>query len=280
MLVKVVITAAGKGTRLLPFTKEIPKEMMPIFSRYGSKEKIVRPILEVIYEQLYSAGGRNFSIIIDKRKDAIRKYFTMDKKFLNELDKKQKRTILKFYQHLEKSKINWVNQKSQLGFGHAVKISERYVGKDDFIVHAGDAVIISKNRHPISRLIDIGKNDPEISAVILCKKVKDAKRYGVPEIEKSSKSYDIVKNVVEKPKKPKSDLGILPLYYFKDDIFNSLKKIKPGRLNEYQLTDAIQKLIENNKKVVAIKLQKNEYELDVGTVATLKSTQEISYKYG
>ncbi len=277
---KVVITAAGKGTRLLPFTKEIPKEMMPIFSRYGSKEKIVRPILEVIYEQLYSAGGRNFSIIIDKRKDAIRKYFTMDKKFLNELDKKQKRTILKFYQHLEKSKINWVNQKSQLGFGHAVKISERYVGKDDFIVHAGDAVIISKNRHPISRLIDIGKNDPEISAVILCKKVKDAKRYGVPEIEKSSKSYDIVKNVVEKPKKPKSDLGILPLYYFKADIFNSLKKIKPGRLNEYQLTDAIQKLIENNKKVVAIKLQKNEYELDVGTVATLKSTQEISYKYG
>jgi len=278
--VKVVITAAGKGTRLLPFTKEIPKEMMPIFSRYGSKEKIVRPILEVIYEQLYSAGGRNFSIIIDKRKDAIRKYFTMDKKFLNELDKKQKRTILKFYQHLEKSKINWVNQKSQLGFGHAVKLSERYVGKDDFIVHAGDAVIISKNRHPISRLVDIGKNDPEISAVILCKKVKDAKRYGVPEIEKSSKSYDIVKNVVEKPKKPKSDLGILPLYYFKDDIFNSLKKIKPGRLNEYQLTDAIQKLIENNKKVVAIKLQKNEYELDVGTVATLKSTQEISYKYG
>tara|TARA_B100000029_G_scaffold135175_2_gene129569 strand:- start:778 stop:1614 length:837 start_codon:yes stop_codon:yes gene_type:complete len=278
--VKVVITAAGKGTRLLPFTKEIPKEMMPIFSRYGSKEKIVRPILEVIYEQLYSAGGRNFSIIIDKRKDAIRKYFTMDKKFLNELDKKQKRTILKFYQHLEKSKINWVNQKSQLGFGHAVKLSERYVGKDDFIVHAGDAVIISKNRHPISRLIDIGKNDPEISAVILCKKVKDAKRYGVPEIEKSSKSYDIVKNVVEKPKKPKSDLGILPLYYFKADIFNSLKKIKPGRLNEYQLTDAIQKLIENNKKVVAIKLQKNEYELDVGTVATLKSTQEISYKYG
>ena len=277
---KVVITAAGKGTRLLPFTKEIPKEMMPIFSRYGSKEKIVRPILEVIYEQLYSAGGRNFSIIIDKRKDAIRKYFTMDKKFLNELDKKQKRTILKFYQHLEKSKINWVNQKSQLGFGHAVKISERYVGKDDFIVHAGDAVIISKNRHPISRLVDIGKNDPEISAVILCKKVKDAKRYGVPEIEKSSKSYDIVKNVVEKPKKPKSNLGILPLYYFKDDIFNSLKKIKPGRLNEYQLTDAIQKLIENNKKVVAIKLQKNEYELDVGTVATLKSTQEISYKYG
>ncbi len=277
---KVVITAAGKGTRLLPFTKEIPKEMMPIFSRYGSKEKIVRPILEVIYEQLYSAGGRNFSIIIDKRKDAIRKYFTMDKKFLNELDKKQKRTILKFYQHLEKSKINWVNQKSQLGFGHAVKLSERYVGKDDFIVHAGDAVIISKNRHPISRLIDIGKNDPEISAVILCKKVKDAKRYGVPEIEKSSKSYDIVKNVVEKPKKPKSDLGILPLYYFKADIFNSLKKIKPGRLNEYQLTDAIQKLIENNKKVVAIKLQKNEYELDVGTVATLKSTQEISYKYG
>tara|TARA_Y100000996_G_scaffold342522_1_gene280046 strand:+ start:764 stop:1600 length:837 start_codon:yes stop_codon:yes gene_type:complete len=278
--VKVVITAAGKGTRLLPFTKEIPKEMMPIFSKLNSKEKIVRPILEVIYEQLYSSGGRNFSIIIDKRKDAIKRYFTIDKKFLNELDGKQKRNILKFYQHLDKSKINWINQKKQLGFGHAVKLSEKYIGKDDFIVHAGDAVIISKNKHPISRLINIGKKDPEISAVILCKKVKDAKRYGVPEIEKSSRAYNIVKNVEEKPKKPKSNLGILPLYYFKSDIFDCLNKIKPGRLNEYQLTDAIQKLIENNKKVVAITLQKNEYELDVGTVATLKSTQEISYKYG
>ena len=277
---KVVITAAGKGTRLLPFTKEIPKEMMPIFSRINSKEKTIKPILEIIYEQLYSAGGRNFSIIIDRKKDAIKRYFTIDKKFLNDLDNKQRRNISKFYEHIEKSKINWIYQKKQLGFGDAVKLSEKYVGNEDFLVHAGDAVILSKNRHPILRLIDTVKNDPEVSAVLLCKKVKDPKRYGVPEIETSTRLHHIIKNVEEKPRKAKSNLGILPVYYFKADIFDCLKKIKPGRLNEYQLTDAIQKLIENNKKVVAITLQKNEYELDVGTIATLKSTQEISYKYG
>jgi len=278
--VKIVITAAGKGTRLLPFTKEIPKEMTPVFSKINSKNHTVRPILEIIYEQLYSAGGRDFTIIIDKKKDLIKRYFTMDKKFLKNLDNKQTKNISKFYNHLKNSKVNWVYQKKALGFGDAVRISEKYVKDEDFIVHAGDAYILTNGIHPISKLISTAKKDPEISAVLLCKKVVDSKRYGVPEIGSNKKNYKIVKNVEEKPKKPKSNLGILPIYYFKADIFECLKKIKPGRLNEYQLTDAIQKLIENNKKVVAITLEKNEYEVDVGIVATLKSAQEISFKHG
>ena len=185
-----------------------------------------------------------------------------------------------FYKRLEKSHLIWTNQTRPLGFGDAVKRTEKYVGNDNFIVHGGDVSIIGKSKHPISRLISTAKKDPEISAVLLCKKVLDSKRYGVPEIGSDKKIYKIVKNVEEKPKKPKSNLGILPIYYFKADIFECLKKIKPGRLNEYQLTDAIQKLIENNKKVVAITLEKNEYEVDVGTVATLKSAQEISFKHG
>ena len=277
---KIVITAAGRGTRLLPFTKEIPKEMTPVFSKINSGNLTVRPILEVIYEQLYSAGGRDFTVIIDKKKDLIKRYFTIDKKILKYLDSKQTKNISKFHNHLKNSKINWVYQKKALGFGDAVKISEKYVKDEDFIVHAGDAYILTNGIHPISRLISTAKKDPEICAVLLCKKVIDSKRYGVPEIGSNKKFYKIVKSVEEKPKKPKSKLGILPIYYFKADIFECLKKIKPGRLNEYQLTDAIQKLIENNKKVVAITLEKNEYEVDVGTVATLKSAQEISFKHG
>ncbi len=277
---KVVITAAGKGTRLLPFSKEIPKEMMPIFSKNNSNERVVKPILEIIYEQLYAMGGRDFSFIIDKNKDAIRKYFSIDKKFLNCLERTKRKEFTKYYNHLEKSKINWIYQRQQLGFGHAVKLSEKYVGKNDFILHAGDAVILSKKKHPIARLIDVAKDDPEISAVLLCKKVRDARRYGVPEIESTKNDIHMIKNVEEKPIKPKSNLGILPVYYFKKEIFSCLKKIKRGKLNEYQLTDAIQKLIENDKKVVTITLQKNEFELDVGTIGTLKSAQEISYKHG
>ena len=92
----------------------------------------------------------------------------------------------KFYQKLEKSHLIWINQNKPLGFGDAVKRAEKYVGKEDFIVHAGDVTILSNSKHPISRLIDTAKKHPEAKAILLCKKVKDSKRYGVPTIEKLS----------------------------------------------------------------------------------------------
>ena len=138
---KIVITAAGRGTRLLPFTKEIPKEMTPVFSKINSGNLTVRPILEVIYEQLYSAGGRDFTVIIDKKKDLIKRYFTIDKKILKYLDSKQTKNISKFHNHLKNSKINWVYQKKALGFGDAVKISEKYV-KDEVALNDGDEVAL------------------------------------------------------------------------------------------------------------------------------------------
>ena len=121
-------------------------------------------------------------------------------------------------------------------------------------------------------------NVPSEEITKLCKKVKDVKRYGVPTFGNSFGSYWSVKEVEEKPLKPKSNFGILPLYYFKSEIFDSLKKIKRGRGNEYQLTDAIQKLIDDGKNVVAIPLNHNEIEIDVGTVESYRFAQEISYK--
>ena len=99
-------------------------------------------------------------------------------------------------------------------------------------------------------------------------------------INKLSNNLFSVQEVIEKPNKPKSEFGILPLYYFKSDIFSSLKKIKPGKGKEFQLTDAIQNLIKNKQKVLAITLNKNEDEIDVGTVESYKSSQEITFKKG
>ena len=87
-----------------------------------------------------------------------------------------------------------------------------------------------------------------------------------------------VRGVVEKPDKPKSDFGILPLYYFKADIFSSIKKIKLGKGKEFQLTDCIQNLIKEKQKVLAITLNKNEEEIDVGTVESYKKSQEITFR--
>jgi len=275
---KIVITAAGKGTRLLPFTKEMPKEMMPIFSQTFTKNRVVLPLLQYIYEQLYSMNFRDYCFVVGREKRSIEDHFTPHETYLKELTGDYKKFIANFYQKLDKSHLIWINQNKPLGFGDAVKRTERYVGKDDFIVHAGDVTILSKSKHPIQRLIDTAKRNPDAKVILLCKKIKDSKRYGVPTVTKIDDSLFEVNQVVEKPDKPKSNFGILPLYYFRPEIFSSLKRIKKGKGKEYQLTDAIQNLIKEKQKVLTITLNKNEEEIDVGTVESYKNSQEITFR--
>ena len=275
-MTKVVITAAGKGTRLLPFTKEMPKEMMPIFSKSFSDEVIVTPLLQYIFEQLYSMNFRDFCFIVRKEKRSLEEHFKIQKSYLKDLPKDYKKIMNNFYKKIDNSKLTWINQNKQLGFGHAVKQAEKYIGKEDFIVHAGDATILSKSIHPVLRLINTAKKNPDAKVILLCKKVKNSKRYGVPTIKKSSNGILTVSEVIEKPNNPKSEFGILPLYYFRPEIFQSLKKIKTGKGGEFQLTDAIQNLIDQDHKVLAIKLEKHEKEVDVGTVESYKDSQKIS----
>jgi len=275
---KVVITAAGKGTRLLPFTKEMPKEMMPIFSNTFANKKVVLPLLQYIYEQLYSMNFRDYCFVVGREKRSIEDHFTPHEAYLKELSGDYKKNMKKFYEKLEKSHLVWINQNKPLGFGDAVKRAERYVGEGDFIVHAGDVTILSNTKHPILRLIETSKKNPDVEAILLCKEIKDFQRYGVPTVSKISSNLFSVNEVVEKPQKPKSNLGILPLYYFKSDIFSSLKKIKPGKGKEFQLTDAIQNLIDEKEKVLAISLNKNEEEVDVGTVESYRNAQDVTFR--
>ena len=277
-MTKVVITAAGKGTRLLPFTKEMPKEMMPIFSKSFTNKKVIMPLLQYVYEQMYSMNFRDYCFVVGRDKRSIEDHFTPHETYLKELTGDYKKYITGFYKKIEKSHLVWINQNKPLGVGDAVKRTVRDVGKEDFIVHAGDVTILSKGRHPVLRLIETAKKNPDAKAILLCKKVKDFKRYGVPTVDKINKDLFNVREVIEKPNKPKSNFGILPLYYFKSDIFSSLKNIKLGKGKEFQLTDGIEKLIENKQKVLAITLKENEEEVDVGTVESYKKSQEITFK--
>ena len=277
-MTKVVITAAGKGTRLLPFTKEMPKEMMPIFSEKFTNKKVIMPLLQYVYEQMYSMNFRDYCFVVGRDKRSIEDHFTPHETYLKELSGDYKKNIREFYKKIEKSHLVWINQNKPLGFGDAVKRAERYIGKEDFIVHAGDVTILSRLNHPIMRLIDTAKKNPEAKAILLCKKIKNSKKYGVPTVGKMSKNSFTVKEVIEKPDKPKSDFGILPLYYFKSEIFSSLKKIKKGKGSEFQLTDAIQNLIKEKHQVLAITLKKNEDEIDVGTVESYRNSQDITFR--
>ena len=277
-MIKVVLTAAGKGTRLLPYTKEMPKEMMPIFSKIHGNQRVVIPLLQYIFEQFHSAKIRDYCFVVGRDKRAIKDHFTPHQSYLNELSGNNKKMMSDFYKKLEHCHLTWINQNKPLGFGDAVKIAEKFVGNENFILHAGDVSIVSRSKHPILRLIDTAKKNPDASAILVCKKIRDAKRYGILQIKKNLPSVYLVEGVEEKPIRPKSNLGILALYYFKPEIFNSLKKTKRGKNNEFQLTDGIQQMINDGKKVLAIPLTKDDVEIDVGTVETYRNAQMSSYK--
>ena len=277
-VIKTVITAAGRGTRLLPFTKEMPKEMMPIFTKTHGNNRSVIPLLQYIFEQFYPMKIRDFCFVVGRDKRAIRDHFALQRSYLKEVPADRKKTMLNFYKKLRNCHLTWINQPNPLGFGDAVKKVEKFVGEQDFILHAGDISIISGFKHPILRLIDTAKKNPEASAILVCKKVKDAQRYGIIQIKNRSSKVYSVDGVEEKPVRPKSNLGILALYYFKPEIFASLKKTKRGKNNELQLTDGIQQMINDGKKVLAIPLTKHDVEIDVGTVESYRDAQISSYK--
>ena len=277
-MIKIVLTAAGKGTRLLPFTKEMPKEMMPIFTKIDNNKRSVIPLLQYIFEQFYSMKIRDFCFVVGRDKRSIKDHFTLHRSYLNNLSMNHKKIVSNFYKKLKKCHLIWVNQNKPLGFGDAVKRVEKFVGKEDFILHAGDISIITKAKHPILRLIDTAKQNPDASAILVCKKVRDAKGYGILQIKNRSSKVYLVEGVEEKPVRPKSNLGILALYYFKSEIFHSLKKTKLGKNNELQLTDGIQQMINDGKKVLAIPLTKDDLEIDVGTVESYRDAQISSYR--
>jgi len=267
---KVVITCGGKGTRLLPFTKEMPKEIAPIFTK-GQEGVDVKPLLQEIFENLYSEGLRDFCFVTGKTKRSIEDHFSTD---LNIKDVPKK--LSRFYDMLVKSRIMWINQLSPKGFGDAVHVAHPYVNNEDFILHAGDVLILPKQVNPIKKLASFAFNK-NIEAAILLKKVKDPESHGIATLDTNlEKKVFTVKKVEEKPVAPKTDLGIMPVYFFRSSIFSALEKIKPGVNNEIQLTDAIQKLIELGKKVVAIRIDEDTV-LDVGTPESFWKALNYSY---
>ena len=270
MIRKIVIPAAGLGTRLLPITKEIPKEMMPLFLRDKNGEVMVKPLIQVIFEQFFQQGLREYCVIVGRQKRIIQDHFTIDKEFLKNFEKKSKykQDLKNFYSMLNKSKIFWAEQSEPRGFGDAVKYSESFIGNDDFLVIAGDT-LIPKGDKVIKKLMNTklkGKND----AILLLKKVPDPRRFGVAVINQT-KNKIIITNVEEKPKNPKSNLSIVALYRFRPSIFKALKEIRNDQ-KELQLTDAIQKLIDFGGNVSAILLNENNSVIDIGTADSYLET--------
>ena len=279
MLRKAVIPAAGLGTRLLPITKEMPKEMLPIFAPGGGGEVYVKPLLQLVFEQLHDAGFRKFCFIVGREKRAIEDHFTQDYGYLGMLEARGKdnQALKSFYKKVEDSTIVWVNQPEPKGFGDAVLKAQPFIGEEDFLVHAGDTYIFSDDGGHLKRLFKAYvENDADVAFII--QEVENPRQYGVVEAEELQGVYE-VKRAVEKPEEPPTNLAIMPIYIFHPVIFKALERTPIGRGGELQLTDAIMKLIEWGLKVYAIKLKPNEARIDIGTPETYWSALSISYEH-
>ena len=279
---KAVITAGGLGTRLLPATKETPKEMLPIFAFNQSKGVYPKPVVQVVFESLYEVGFRDFCFVVGRGKRAVEDHFTPDYQFIHLLERKglkyQVEELNRFYHMIVNSKILFVNQPEPRGFGDAVLRAESFVGSEPFLVHAGDDLILSDNSSHLRRLLKtFNKNNADI--VFLVEEVRDPRQYGVVKAEFVEKGVLHVLDIVEKPREPPSNLAVVAIYVFKPSIFDKLKKTKPDRKGEIQLTDAIKAAIDNGERVFAVKLHKDEKRLDVGNPRRYWDALRESYEW-
>jgi UTP--glucose-1-phosphate uridylyltransferase len=281
MICKVVIPAAGTGTRLFPATKEQPKEMLPIFSTTASGNMSVKPVVQMVFEQLYDAGLREFCYVVGRGKRGIEDHFTPDLsciKTLADMGKDgQAMDLDLFYEKLQTSTIMWVNQPAPKGFGNAVLMAQPFIQKEDCLVHAGDSCIISKDMDYIKRLLSAYERLNADAAFIVLE-IKNPRQYGI--IEGTEVETDIfkVKNVVEKPAIPATNLAIMAMYVFRPSIFKALEETPTGLNGEIQLTDAIQKLIDLGLNVYAVKLDKSYAHLDVGSPERYWDALSLSYQ--
>jgi len=268
---KCVLTVAGLGTRLLPLTKELPKEMLPIYSHDKNGQLVLKPILQVIYESLFEYGMSNFCFIVGKTKRAVQEHFTPDYDMVKELKKNKKKKLEKimndFFKKLDKSTISFTYQPKPIGFGDAIERSKQFVGNEDFLLHAGDDIVISKNNDHLKRLENaFSKYNAEIACLL--EEVDNPTQYGVVNGKMLEKGVLEILEMQEKPKKPKSNYAIIAIYIFKPSIFQLLSKVKKKSNSEFQLADAFNLALKKKSKMIGVILKKNEKRIDIGTPET------------
>jgi UTP--glucose-1-phosphate uridylyltransferase len=282
VLRKAVIPAAGLGTRLLSATKEQPKEMLPIFAKAKNGELCLKPVVQLVFEQLYLAGFREFCFIVGREKRAIEDHFTPDFAYVSMLQSKGKagpsEDLKSFYEMIEASTLVWINQPEPRGFGDAVLKARTFIGADSFLVHAGDTYILSENSRHLKRLIDTSES-AKADAAFLVQQVQDPRRYGVVEGTRDAAGVVQVSRVVEKPQKPASNLAIMPVYAFHSVILKALEVTHTGFGGEIQLTDGIQKMVDWGLIVRAVEFEKSDIRLDIGSPVLYWEAQNLSYKY-
>lgn len=232
---KAVIPAAGLGTRFLPATKAMPKEMLPL---------IDRPVIQYVVEEAVASGIDDLLIITGRGKRAIEDYFDDSPELEMHLRENHKKSMLKVVQEVSSLvDIHYIRQKEPLGLGDAILRAEKHIGDEPFAVLLGDDIIV--NTIPCTKqLIEVFSRTQ--GPVIAVNEIPPEKvsSYGIIQGRPLEPSLYYVEDIVEKPKleEAPSRIGAIGRYILTPDIFDCLKEVQPGFGGEIQLTDAIKDL--------------------------------------
>lgn len=266
---KAIIPAAGLGTRFLPATKAMPKEMLPILDK---------PTIQYIVEEAARAGIEDIIIVTGRHKRAIEDHFDSQKELEMVLKEKGKSELLEKVQYsTELANIFYVRQKEQKGLGHAISSARQFIGNEPFAVLLGDDIVESEVP-AVKQLIDVYEETGH--SVIGVQEVPEADthRYGIIDpLTKNGRQYE-VKKFVEKPAQgtAPSNLAIMGRYVLTPEIFDYLKTQKEGVGNEIQLTDAIERM-NNDNQVYAYDFEGERYDVG-GKLGFVKTTIEYALK--
>lgn len=285
VVLKAVILTAGLGTRLLPVTKETPKVLLPIFALGKNKKPCVKPVLQLVFEQLYDVGFREFCFVVSSRvRRAVKNHFTPDRDFtgyLKEIGKQEQADkLMQFYNKVDNSTIVFTNQPKPRGTGDAVHRVKNFTGDDVFLLHMGDDLILSKDENShLKRLMRVFR-EHNADVAFLAARVKDPTIYGVIAGKQVSAGLHEVKTIVYQPKIPPSNISDVTAYMLKPNIYPEIEKVKPmENSGEISLIPAIQSLIERGGKVYAVELRRGEKRIDIGNPdmywKALKATHEF-----
>ncbi|CAI3368243.1 UTP--glucose-1-phosphate uridylyltransferase GalU [Enterococcus cecorum] len=264
---KAVIPAAGLGTRFLPATKAMAKEMLPI---------VDKPTIQFIVEEALKSGIEDILIVTGKAKRPIEDHFDSNIELETNLREKGKDDLLKLVEETTDVNLHFIRQSHPKGLGHAVLQAKAFVGNEPFLVMLGDDLM--EDKVPLSKqLMDDYERTHASTIAVMEVDHEDTSKYGIinPGNQVVDGLYN-VKNFVEKPQPSEapSNLAIIGRYLLTPEIFEILENQKPGAGNEIQLTDAIDTL-NQTQRVFAREFKGTRY--DVGDKFGFLKT---SIKYG
>ncbi len=268
---KAVFPVAGLGTRFLPATKAMPKEMLTV---------VDKPLIQYAVEEAIASGITELIFVTGRSKRAIEDHFDKAYELEIELALKNKTELLEIVRSIKPSHVDcvYVRQSEALGLGHAVLCAEKLVGNDPFAIILADD-LLSADQPVLQQMINV-YNHYHSSVIGVEKITKDQSRsYGVISGKKLDKNLIKLDGIVEKPapEDAPSNLGVVGRYVLTPNIFSHIKNLKPGSGGEYQLTDAIQSL-QQKEQVLAYQYDGIRY--DCGSkLGYLKATVEFALKH-